>query len=177
MKLAGRQRTVTAGEDVAVPAATAHAWGNTGNEPAHAVVRLTPSYLIEEYFEAFCRIASTGQASKLGLPRNPLQFEVLIDHHRAEFALPSPLAQAVAGPALRALAVAGRAAGFRADGTRARTGRGEAVGPAADTRPGLLPGIDLPPAQVRPYHPGTVRAMPILAVNPEHLPAAPTPIC
>jgi quercetin dioxygenase-like cupin family protein len=123
MKVAGRRRTVTTGEDVAVPAGTPHAWGNTGDEPAHVIVRLTPSYLIEEYFEAFCRIAGNGQASKLGLPKNPLQFAVLIDQHRAEFALPSPLAQAVAGPALRALAVIGRAAGFRPDGTRARTGR------------------------------------------------------
>ena len=108
---------------MAVPAGTAHTWGNTADEPAHVVVRLTPSYMIEEYFEAFCRIASNGQASKLGLPKNPLQFAVLIDRHRAEFALPSPLAQAVAGLALRALAVIGRAAGFRPDGTRARTGR------------------------------------------------------
>jgi quercetin dioxygenase-like cupin family protein len=124
MKVAGRRRTVTAGEDVAVPAGTAHAWGNTGDEAAHVVVRLTPSYLIEEYFEAFCRIASNGQANRSGLPKNPLQFAVLIDRHRAEFALPSPLAQAVAGPALRALAVIGRAAGFRPDGTQAHADRG-----------------------------------------------------
>lgn len=123
-KVAGHRRTLDTGEDVAVPMGTAHAWGNTSDEPAHVLVRLTPSYLIEEYFEAFCRIASEGRANKLGLPKNPLQFAVLIERHLDEFALPSPLAQAVAGPALRALAVVGRAAGFRADGTRVRPGRG-----------------------------------------------------
>lgn len=120
MKVAGQRRAVSAGEEVAVPMGAAHAWGNTSDEPAHVVVRLTPSYLIEEYFEAFCRIASEGRANKLGLPRNPLQFAVLIDQHLDEFALPSPLAQAVAAPAIRALAVVGRAAGFRPDGTRDR---------------------------------------------------------
>jgi len=123
VKVAGQRRTVTAGEDVVVPVGTPHAWGNTSDEPAHVVVRLTPSYLIEEYFEAFCRIASEGRANRLGLPRNPLQFAVLIEPHLEEFALPSPLAQAVAGPALRALATLGRAAGFRADGRRARASR------------------------------------------------------
>lgn len=124
MQLGGQRRTVTAGEEVAVPADTAHAWGNTSDEPAHVVVRLTPSYLIEEYFEAFCCIASNGQANKFGLPKNPLQFAVLIDRYRDEFTLPSSLVQAAAGPALRGLAVIGRAAGFRPDGTRAQPGRG-----------------------------------------------------
>ena len=93
--------------------------GNPGDEPAHAIVRVTPSYQLDEFFEAFCRIASSGQLNKAGLPKNPLQFAVLCDHHRAELQLPSPLAQAVAGPAARVLAVIGRAAGFRPDGTRA----------------------------------------------------------
>ena len=123
MILAGQRSTAAAGEEVAVPAGTAHSWGNTGDEPAHVVVRLTPCYLIEDYFEAFCRIASNGQASRLGLPKNPLQFAVLLDRHRDEFALPSPLVQAFAGPALRTLALIGRAAGFRPDGTRVRAGR------------------------------------------------------
>jgi len=73
--------------------------------------------LIDEFFAAFCRIANNGQLNKAGLPRNPLQFAVLADRYRAELQLPSPLAQAVAGPAARALAVFGRAAGFRPDGT------------------------------------------------------------
>ncbi len=120
VKIGRQKRSVAAGEDVAVPVGTAHAWANTGDQPAHVIVRLTPSYLIEDFFDAFCRIASTGHANKLGLPKNPLQFAVLIDRHRDEFALPSPLAQAVAGPAVRALAVVGRAAGFRPDGTRTR---------------------------------------------------------
>ena len=124
MKLAGERRTLVAGEEAVVPVGTAHSWGNVSDEPAHVLVRLTPSALIDEYFEVFCRIAGSGQANKVGLPKNPLQFAVLLDRHRDEFALPSPLAQAVAGPALRALAVLGRAAGFRPDGTRVRPGRG-----------------------------------------------------
>ena len=123
MKLDGQRRTVDAGEEVVVPGGSAHSWGNVSDEPAHVLVRLTPSILIDEYFEAFCRIAESGQANKAGLPRNPLQLAVLLDRHRAEFALPSPVAQALAGPAVRVLAVVGRAAGFRPDGTRVRPDR------------------------------------------------------
>ena len=119
MTIAGQRRTVPAGGEAVVPPATAHALGNPGDEPAHAIVRITPSHQIEEFFAAFCRIASSGRLNKAGLPKNPLQFAVLADQHRAELQLPSPLAQAVAGPAARALAVIGRAAGFRPDGTRA----------------------------------------------------------
>lgn len=122
LKLDGQRRTLTAGEEVVVPGGAAHSWGNVADEPAHVLVRLTPSAMIDEYFEAFCRIASSGRANKAGLPRNPLQFAVLLDRHRDEFALPSPFAQALAGPAVRVLAVVGRAAGYRADGTRGRPG-------------------------------------------------------
>lgn len=124
MKLAGKHRTVTAGEEVVVPGRSAHSWGNVSDEPAHVLVRLTPSIKIDEYFEAFCRIAASGQANKAGLPKNPLQLAVLLDRHRDEFELPSPFAQALAGPAVRVLAVVGRAAGFRPDGTRARSRSG-----------------------------------------------------
>ena len=122
MKIGGQQRTVPAGEEAMVPAGAAHALGNSGGGPAHAVVRITPSYLIDEFFEAFCRIAVNGELNKAGLPKNPLQFAVLADRHRAELQLPSSLAQAVAGPAARVLAIIGRAAGYRPDGTRAARG-------------------------------------------------------
>jgi hypothetical protein len=118
MSVAGKRSVVLAGEDVVVPAGTPHSWGNVFDEPAQVKVRLTPALLIDEYFEAFCRIASNGQANRHGLPKNPLQFAVLLDRHRDEFTLPSPVAQALAGPALRTLAVIGRAAGYRPDGTR-----------------------------------------------------------
>ena len=120
MKLAGQRRTLMAGEEVVVPGGVAHSWGNVADEPAHVLVRLTPSIKIDEYFEAFCRIAASGQANKVGLPKNPLQLAVLLDRHRDEFALPSRLAQALAGPSIRVIAGVGRAAGFRSDGTRAR---------------------------------------------------------
>lgn len=123
MKVDGQRRTVTAGEDVVIARGSAHAWGNTSDEPADVLVRLTPSLLADQYFEAFCRIATDGRANKLGLPKNPLQFAVLLDRHLDEFALPSPVANALVSPALRALAVVGRAAGFRPDGTRTRNRR------------------------------------------------------
>lgn len=120
MRLGGQHRTVAAGEEVVVPGGTAHSWGNVSDESAHVLVRLTPSIKIDEYFEAFCRIAASGGANKAGLPKNPLQLAVLLDRHSDEFQLPSPFAQALAGPAVRVLAIVGRAAGFRPDGTRAR---------------------------------------------------------
>ncbi|SCX56404.1 Cupin domain-containing protein [Klenkia marina] len=116
----GVARVVEAGEELVVPVGAAHTWGNPTDEPAHVRVRLTPSKLADEYFAAFCRIASEGRANKAGLPKNPLQFAVLLDAHRDEFQLPSPAAQVVAAPVVRLLAMVGRRAGFRADGTRAR---------------------------------------------------------
>jgi hypothetical protein len=123
MAVAGQHRRVEAGDDVAVPIGAPHTWGKTSAEPAHALVRLTPSCLVDEFFAALCRVASSGRANRLGLPRNPLQFAVVFDRHRDEIALASPLAQSFATPAVRALAVLGRAAGFRADGSRSRSGR------------------------------------------------------
>lgn len=48
MKLDGQRRTVTPGEEVVVPGGSAHSWGNVSDEPAHVLVRLTPSILIDE---------------------------------------------------------------------------------------------------------------------------------
>jgi hypothetical protein len=50
--------------------------------PPHRRAGSTLSYLIDEFFAAFCRIANSGGLNKAGLPRNPLQFAVLADRHR-----------------------------------------------------------------------------------------------
>ncbi len=116
----GQQRVLETGEEFVVPVDTAHTWGNPSDEPAVVRVRLTPSKLAEDFFAAFCRVATDGRANKAGLPKNPLQFAVLADAHRDEFAFASPVAQLAAAPVLRLLAVVGRQAGFRPDGTRQR---------------------------------------------------------
>jgi quercetin dioxygenase-like cupin family protein len=66
MQIAGQRRVVPAGEEVAVPAATAHALGNPSEEPAHVICRIIPAYLLEEFFEAFCGIANRGELTRPG---------------------------------------------------------------------------------------------------------------
>ena len=92
----GQQRVLETGEEFVVPVNAAHTWGNPTDEPAVVRVRLTPSKLAEEFFAAFCRVATDGGANRAGLPKNPLQFAVLADAHRDEFAFASPFAELAA---------------------------------------------------------------------------------
>ncbi|MEH0108996.1 cupin domain-containing protein [Tersicoccus sp. MR15.9] len=113
----GRERsTVTAGQAVAIPPNTPHRWGNAGTEASHVRVRLTPALEIEDYFAAFCAVATAGRAVRSGLPRNPFQFAVMAHAHRAEFTLPSEALQRVFGPVVGVLAPIGSRLGYRSDG-------------------------------------------------------------
>jgi quercetin dioxygenase-like cupin family protein len=60
----GQSRVVGTGEELVVPVGAAHTWGNPGDQPAHVRVRLTPSTLADEYFAAFCRIATEGRGEQ-----------------------------------------------------------------------------------------------------------------
>ncbi len=116
----GQPRVLAIGEEAVVPQDTSHTWSIPSDAPAQVRIRMTPPKQVEDYVQALCRIAADGGAAKSGLPKNPLQLAVLTDAHRDEFALPSKAAQAVAAPVVRLLAVIGRRAGFRPDGSRAR---------------------------------------------------------
>lgn len=109
----GDEQRLQAGAERSIPPGTGHMWGQTGPEEAHVVIRLTPALRSEEFFATFCRIASAGRASKRGIPRNPLQAAVLAHEYRREFALPTPAARALGGPAIAVLARLGRRAGLR----------------------------------------------------------------
>jgi len=110
----GEEHRLGAGAERSIAPGTAHMWGQTGTEEAHVVIRLTPALRSEDFFETFCGLARDGKTTKKGMPRNPLQFAVLAHEFRREFALPSPVARAIARPLLVVLAGIGRLAGFRA---------------------------------------------------------------
>ena len=107
------EQRLEAGAERSIPPGTAHVWGQTGEDEAHVVIRLTPALRSEDFFETFCGLAADGKANAKGLPRNPLQFAVMAHEYRREFALPTRGARAVGGPVLAVLARLGRLGGLR----------------------------------------------------------------
>lgn len=114
LRVAAAGERLTAGARRSVSQNTAHAWRNAGLDEAHVVVRLTPALRSEDSFETFCGLARAGRAGSKGLPRNPLQTEVLAHAFRAEFALPSRVARVLLAPLVVLLASIGRTCGLRA---------------------------------------------------------------
>jgi hypothetical protein len=94
-----------------IPPGTAHSWGNAAPGPSHVLVRLAPALDIEDFFEAFCAVAASGEAAASGLPRNPLLLAALLDGYREEFAFPSPVMRLLLTPVLRLCAVIARRSG------------------------------------------------------------------
>lgn len=101
---------------------TAHSWGNAAPGPSHVVVRLAPALDIEDFFAAFCTIATKGGAARSGLPRNPLLLAVLLDGFRNEFDFPTRALRVLLGPVLRVVAFVARRAGVHLPPIPAPTG-------------------------------------------------------
>lgn len=65
----GEERRVQAGERATVPAGTAHAWWNAGEDEGVAIVEFRPALKAEEFFESFFGLAQDGKVSpKTGVP-------------------------------------------------------------------------------------------------------------
>jgi quercetin dioxygenase-like cupin family protein len=65
----GAERRVQAGERATVPAGTAHAWWNAGEDEGVAIVEFRPALKSEEFFESFFGLAQDGRVSpRSGLP-------------------------------------------------------------------------------------------------------------
>jgi len=65
----GEEREVREGEGATIPAGTAHAWWNSGDEEGIAKVEFRPGWKTEEFFESFFGLAQDGKVDpNTGLP-------------------------------------------------------------------------------------------------------------
>jgi mannose-6-phosphate isomerase-like protein (cupin superfamily) len=87
----GRQRgTLGPGDEVIVPAGTAHGFRNVGPEVAHFLIELTPPLRGGEGLRTLFGLQRDGRMriTRLGVPRPVLQIAVLFDEYLDEIHLP-----------------------------------------------------------------------------------------
>lgn len=112
-RVAGKELTISPGEQIVVPAGTPHVWWNSGVDELHVLVEVRPALQIETFFETFFGLAQNGKVNpKTGLP-NLFQLAVVMRAFRNELILarPSRLVQTVLFGLLTPI---GRLLGFKA---------------------------------------------------------------
>lgn len=112
-RVAGKELTISPGEQIVVPAGTPHVWWNSGVDELHVHVEVRPALQIETFFETFFGLAQNGKVNpKTGLP-NLFQLAVVMRAFRNELILarPSRLVQTVLFGLLTPI---GRLLGFKA---------------------------------------------------------------
>jgi quercetin dioxygenase-like cupin family protein len=112
LSVGGGESSLGPGDKHSVEAGTKHSWQNVGPGPAHVVLRFMPALRSEDFFDAYCGLASEGKANKKGVPRNLLQAAVLFHEFRDEIA-PAPPASYLLGPLMPPLAWLGRRRGMQ----------------------------------------------------------------
>jgi quercetin dioxygenase-like cupin family protein len=122
VRLRGVERVLGAGESVAVPPGTPHAWFNDGSGELRALVEFRPALKTELFCETFFGLARNGKTGKNGLP-NLLQLAVLARAFRDEGRLTRP-PWAVQRVVFALLAPPARVLGYRAHYAR-YSARGE----------------------------------------------------
>jgi quercetin dioxygenase-like cupin family protein len=111
-RIGGRERSVGAGEVIAVPPGTPHTLWNVSTEEAHALVEYRPALRMEILFETLFGLGRDGKTDEEGSPRL-LQGAVMLEEYEDEYRLarpPLPVQKAV----LAVLAPIGRLLGYRA---------------------------------------------------------------
>lgn len=104
-------RTAAAGEQVVVPAATAHTWWNDGPESLLMVAELEPGGRFETFLETIYGLTRDGK-TRNGRP-HPLQAAVIFQEFHEDFMLAGP-PRLLLRLLLPLLARLGRARGYRA---------------------------------------------------------------
>jgi quercetin dioxygenase-like cupin family protein len=113
VRVDGEERPLSTGEVIEIPRRAVHQMWNAGDAPARVAWRTTPPGRTEQWFRAIDVMHRSGRVGANGMP-GPLAFAVLLSEYRDVIRLavgPDPLV----GTALRALAVLGRARGYRAE--------------------------------------------------------------
>jgi quercetin dioxygenase-like cupin family protein len=110
----GEHRTLTAGDELAVPRGQRHAMWNQGLEPVRFLWRTTPALNTEAMFETFWSLVEAGKMGRHGNPRPALlQSMTLMWGYRNEWRLASP-PYPIALPLCATLSVPARLLGYRA---------------------------------------------------------------
>jgi quercetin dioxygenase-like cupin family protein len=112
VRVDGEERPLFAGEEIDIPRGVVHQMWNPGDEPARVAWRTSPGGRTEQWFRAIDSAYRSGRVGSNGMP-GPLAFAVLLTEYRDVIRLAAGPGPLVAG-ALRALAVLGRARGYRA---------------------------------------------------------------
>jgi quercetin dioxygenase-like cupin family protein len=111
-RIDGRERSVGAGEIIAVPPGTPHTLWNESPEEAHALVEYRPALRMETLFETLFGLGRDGKTDEEGSPKL-LQGAVMLQEYKDEYRLvrpPLPVQEAL----LAVLAPIGRLLGYRA---------------------------------------------------------------
>ena len=108
--VAGDRRVLERGDEVVIPAGTAHTWKATGEEVLHAHVELRPALEFEKFQETLFWLQRNGRFN-LKRISNVLQIATLFDHHLVESRTAKPPAF-VQRLLLGTLAAIGRRAGY-----------------------------------------------------------------
>jgi quercetin dioxygenase-like cupin family protein len=111
-RIDGRERSVGAGEIIAVPPGTPHTLWNESPEEAHALVEYRPALRMETLFQTLFGLGRDGKTDQEGSP-TLLQGAVMLKEFEDEYRLarpPLPVQKVV----LAVLAPIGRLLGYRA---------------------------------------------------------------
>jgi quercetin dioxygenase-like cupin family protein len=112
VRVEGEERPLSVGEEIEIPRGAVHQMWNQGDAPARVLWRTTPGGRTEQWFRAVDALHRSGRVAPNGMP-GPLAFAVLLSEYRDVIRL-AVGPDLVTGTALRALAVLGRARGYRA---------------------------------------------------------------
>lgn len=88
---AGEKRVLEAGEELSVPARTAHKFRNDSENPVKVEVELEPSLRSRQLFEALFALDRAGDLNRFGAP-GPLNASLLVDQYSEEFFYPAQVA-------------------------------------------------------------------------------------
>ena len=114
LRIRGKERRCSAGEQVTIPAGTPHVWWNSGSDELRVVLEFRPAGRFAEFITTYFALARAGRVSKRGIPTNPLQLAVTFSAYQdALYATSPPLA--VQRILFAVLAPLGRLMGYTPD--------------------------------------------------------------
>jgi mannose-6-phosphate isomerase-like protein (cupin superfamily) len=106
----GTEHVLGVGDRLEIPRGSVHQMWNPGDIEARAIWRTAPAVRTASWFRAIDALHRSGRVGSNGMP-GPLAFAVMLNEYRDVFRLAGP--DIVLRPASAALAVIGRARGYR----------------------------------------------------------------
>jgi len=114
LRMDGRERVYTAGENITIPRGTPHIWWNSGTDDLRVMLDFRPAGRFAEFITTFFALAMTGKTNARGLPRNLFQLAVTFADYREAIYGTSP-PRVVQQLLFATLAPLGRLLGYRPD--------------------------------------------------------------